>query len=807
MRTRTLLNAVAILAAGCLAGPMSSAPFISTGQAREKADGGPAPAGRPITPAEARAIAREAYIYGFPLVDSYRIQYSYFVDRGGPEFKAPWNEIHNEARVYTPDDKAVQTPNSDTPYSQLGVDLRAEPMVLTVPAVESGRYYSLQFVDLYTFNFAYVGSRATGNEAGNFLLAGPGWKGEKPEGIKAVIRSETEFAFVLYRTQLFKPDDIANVKTVQAGYRVQPLSGFSGKPAPAAAPMVDFPRPLSPEQQRSSPEFFNILDFVLRFCPTHPSETELRARFARLGIGGGFDATKLPPEIRKAVEEGMADAWREFAEFKKTQLDTGKFTSADGFGTRQFMNGRYIDRMAAAVLGIYGNSKEEAIYPFYLVDSNGERPDASRNRYTLRFGPDGLPPVHAFWSLTLYELPSSLLVANPLNRYLINSPMLPDLKRDADGGLSIDLQHESPGREKESNWLPAPKGPFFAVLRLYWPREDALNGKWKAPALRRVETASTSAVPVTADNFIRAESDLYFGNIVKDGGFGRFLHIRQPTPIDRQTVIRMNRDTLYSAAVFDLAAGPVTLTLPDAGKRFMSMQMIDEDHYVPAVVYGAGKYTFDRERIGTRYIATAVRTLVDPSDPKDLGRVHSLQDAIKVEQKVAGRFEVPAWDPAGQKKVRDALLALGSTLPDSRRMFGPRDQVDPIRHLIGSAMAWGGNPEKDAIYLNVTPSQNDGKTVHRLTVGEVPVDGFWSISVYNAEGYFQPNKENAYTLNNLTARKNEDGSITVQFGGDDGKSPNRLPITPGWNYLVRLYRPRKEILDGTWKFPEAGPVR
>jgi hypothetical protein len=316
-----------------------------------------------------------------------------------------------------------------------------------------------------------------------------------------------------------------------------------------------------------------------------------------------------------------------------------------------------------------------------------------------------------------------------------------------------------------------------------------------------------NGVPVTPDNFVRAESDLYFGAILKDGGFGKFMHKRVPTPIDQQTVIRMNRDTLYSGAVFDLDAGPVTITLPDAGKRLLSMQVIDEDQYTPMVVYGAGTTTLTKEKIGTRYVVTAVRILVDPPNPQDVEQVHALQDAIKVGQKNPGRFEVPPWDPASQKKVRDALLVLGSTLPDSKRMFGTKAEVDPVRHLIGAAMAWGGNPDKDAIYLNVTPDKNDGKTVYRLTVKDVPVDGFWSISVYNAKGYFEPNKENAYTLNNITAKKGVDGSITVQFGGCDGKTPNCLPITPGWNYLVRLYRPRAEILSGKWTFPQAQPVR
>jgi hypothetical protein len=314
------------------------------------------------------------------------------------------------------------------------------------------------------------------------------------------------------------------------------------------------------------------------------------------------------------------------------------------------------------------------------------------------------------------------------------------------------------------------------------------------------------AVPVTADNFIRAESDLYFSKVVKDNGPGKFRHRRELTPIDKQLVIRQNRDTLYSGAVFDLDAGPVTITLPDARGRFMSMQVISEDHFTSAVNYKPGPYTLTRDQIGTRYVMVIIRTLVDPSRPGDLEQVHALQDAIQVKQARPGRFAVPDWDRASQKKVRDALLVLGATLPDLTRAFGARDQVDPLRHLIGTAMAWGGNPDKYAFYLNVTPPRNDGTTVYKLTVKDVPVDGFWSISVYNAKGYFEPNKHDAYTLNNLTAKKSKDGSVTVQFGGCDGKTPNCLPIMPGWNYLVRFYRPRKEILDGTWKFPEAQPV-
>jgi hypothetical protein len=440
-----------------------------------------------ITPAEARAIAREAYIYGYPMVDSYRIQHAYFVNRQSPEFKAPWNQIHSVPRVYTPDDKAVQTPNSDTPYSTIGMDLRAEPIVLTVPSIEKDRYFSVQLIDLYTFNFDYLGSRATGNDGGSYLIAGPNWQGDTPTGVKKVIRSETELLLAVYRTQLLNPDDLDNVKRIQADYWAEPLSAFLSQPAPLAAPAIDFVEPLTPVDQKTSPEFFNILNFVLQFCPTHPSETELMARFARIGVGAGktFDANTLAPELKTAVEQGMADAWADFTGFNK-EFEAGKVTSGDVFGTREYLRNNYLYRMAAAVLGIWGNSKQEAMYPAYALDEKGEKLNGT-NRYRLRFAPGQLPPVHAFWSVTMYELPASLLVANPISRYLINSPMLPHLKRDADGGLTLDIQHDSPGSGQESNWLPAPSGPFVLFMRLYWPKDEAINGEWTAPPLEWAE--------------------------------------------------------------------------------------------------------------------------------------------------------------------------------------------------------------------------------------------------------------------------------------------------------------------------------
>jgi len=320
-------------------------------------------------------------------------------------------------------------------------------------------------------------------------------------------------------------------------------------------------------------------------------------------------------------------------------------------------------------------------------------------------------------------------------------------------------------------------------------------------------TPTPPAVAVTVDNYIRAESDRSLESVVRRGGFGKFFNQRELAPINRQIVVRPNRDTLYSLGVVDLDAGPVTITMPDAGKRFMSLQVIDEDHYTHADIYGAGTYTFTRERIGTRYALLAVRTLLDPADPKDVKQAHALQDALKLTQKHPGSFEIPNWDQAELTKLREALLVLGTTVQDTRGMFGSPRQVDPVRRLIGTALAWGGSPEKDAYYLPITPAKNDGATIYKLSVGEVPVDGFWSVSVYNAKGLFEPNKFGWYSLNNITAKKNPDGKVEIQFGGCDAATAvNCLPTMPGWNYLVRLYRARPDVLSGKWTFPQAQAV-
>lgn len=315
-----------------------------------------------------------------------------------------------------------------------------------------------------------------------------------------------------------------------------------------------------------------------------------------------------------------------------------------------------------------------------------------------------------------------------------------------------------------------------------------------------VATPAAAAQPATVDTYVRAESDLNMKRYVAQGAFGKFLHLREPTPIDRQDVIRMNRDTLYSFAVFDLDT-PVTIVKPDSKGRFQSMMTVSQDHSILPAVHGAGRFTLTKEKIGTRYVLVGFRTFVDPNDPADVAAARALQDRIRFEQAKPGEYRVPDWDEASVTKLREAINVLAATKVDTSKMLGEKSKLNPIDHLMGAAYGWAGNPKAAAIYVNRVPARNDGVVPHVLTVGKVPVDGFWSVTVYDAKGYMQKNDRNAYSFNDRTAKRNADGSVTIHFGGDPAGA-NYLPITPGWNYIVRLYQPRRELLEGRWTFPQ-----
>lgn len=438
------------------------------------------------TPEEARGIAKEAYLYGFPVVEMYKTLYTQAVDKKSANFKAPFNRIGNTAKAFTAKDTAFVTPNADTPYSFVWMDLRAEPVVLTLPPIDEHRYYSVQLIDAYTQNFAYLGTRSTGNNGGHFMVAGPNWQGQQPVKMDRLLRSETHIAYALYRTQLFDDKDLAKVKAIQKGYKVETLSHYVKQKAPPAAPKIAWLKPTP--TMSDTPDLFRYLNFMLAFAPAQDAEKDLLARFKTIGIEAGkpFKLHDFTPEQRQALEDGIRDAKAEFAQFKKDKVDTRQVTSGDFFGTRDHLKGNYLYRYAGANIGIFGNSAEEANYIGYFVDKDGQPLDASKRDYTLHFDKDALPPADAFWSLTMYNGKNKLLVANPLNRYLINSRMLPDLKLDPDGGLTLYLQNKAPAKDLQSNWLPAPEGPFYGVLRLYLPKPEVVSGQWKMPLLNPV---------------------------------------------------------------------------------------------------------------------------------------------------------------------------------------------------------------------------------------------------------------------------------------------------------------------------------
>lgn len=449
-----------------------------------------------LTPEEAKEIAKEAYVYGFPLVVNYKTLYAYTLDKNSPEYKGEFNVKSCEARVYTPEDKAIVTPNSDTPYCMFWSDISSEPIVFTVPEIEDNRYYSFQFIDLFTHNFAYVGTIPTGNKAGKYLIASSSWKGEKPEGITDIIYCETDLFFTIVRTQLMDENDISQVKAIQDAYQVQMLSDYLGKKSNYMTPTIDWPK--WNEGDQFTEASFKYVDIVLNLTQDIEAEKALREDMAKLGIGTAepFDFESFDPEIQEAIKAGAKEGFAEIEAFIKEHA-ADPLGSTKMFGTRTFLNqsakenynfeNMFLPRAVAADRGLYGNSAAEAMYPMYIVDAEGNPFNAAENNYTLTFKQGDLPPVKAFWSLTMYDSKTQLLIDNPLNRYLLNSPMMDDFVMNYDGSLTIYIQKESPGAALEANWLPSPDGPFYAVLRLYGPEGEALNGTWVNPPMLKTD--------------------------------------------------------------------------------------------------------------------------------------------------------------------------------------------------------------------------------------------------------------------------------------------------------------------------------
>jgi hypothetical protein len=727
------------------------------------------------TPASAQApdairiktIAEEAYVYGFPLVMNYMVFHDSFLDPKAKGYKGPMNVVHSDARVYTPADRSVQTPNSDTPYSLLGADLRAEPLVICTPEVEKGRYFSVQMVDMYTHNYGYLGTRTTGNEAGCFLVVGPGWNGEKPAGIKQVFHCESPFSMIIFRTQLFNSGDIGNVKKVQAGFKVQTLSAFLKQPAAPAAPKIQWP-PAS--QEIFTTGFPGALDFLLGYLPPvgpAAGERALRERFASIGIG---------PDTKVKMKDFSAEQKAAFGDGAKAAL--GKINNAvDNLGTevngwrigsaagsREFFNGNFLLRAVGARAGIYGNDSEEATYPFAKLDQNGHPLDGGKHAYQVTFKAGELPPANAFWSITMYDANTQFLVENPIKRYLINSPMLPEMKKNPDGSLTIYIQRDSPGKEKEANWLPAPDGPIFMVMRLYWPKTEQPSvlppgkGEWKPPGIlpitnlnaERVERIGDKSLENTVRTDDRYGSDPFFNG---PRGYPYWNYLEYPKPIQNPNLWPDTQST-YFLARMNLPAG-ATLTFkgeyPRAryfkyalyrwnGQTFLSIgEDIDGKNIAPDKG-STNPFVVGNPRLGDQRNHTVRIVAADVPAEREANTLYvgkeggELQLVVRIYMSDQGQ-DGAGWGPADQPSRARGLAAYEGTLADGTKL----DAAGVIQHFALPMNENTKQPINDQQWIDIVNAKDNDPTLNPATspARKVPRwEKYWTLP-YSILGAFK----------------------------------------------------------------------
>jgi hypothetical protein len=752
--------------------------------------------------------ATEAVLWGMPAVNTDLMLQQMLAKTRGKE-----NQVIYWGRPLDWRNQTL-TPNPDAIYFMAFFNTKTVgPLVYDIPAGDDHASLTGNIVTVWQTALEDVGLFGLDRGAGGkFVVLPPGYTEKIPDGYTP-LPSDTYSGYALLRSNLKSHGDADVAASIAYGKRVKiyPLSAADNPPETVFTDVkdVDYDSTI-----RYDASFFDNLNRIVQSEPWIERDRAMIDRLRSIGIEKGkvFAPSQAMRKVltaaigeAKALLEQRYDAgFPPFYPKSHWTLPTLQ-EAMDGQSTTYANRDQYATD-ARALLYTYGYIaiKRPGTAQFYLISIRDKDGDGFDGAKTYRLHVPANAPVEQYWSVTAYDRQTHALIKQMSRASRASNAS--DVQKSADGSIDVYFGPKSP-EGKEANWVPTdPQRGFELMFRVYGPRKAFFDKAWVLPDAEKVVTQT--AIPVTVENFTRAESDMYFAASAKEArGIGKLFHHRDVVQVDNQPVVRANRDTLYSSGVFDLDAGPVTITMPEAGKRFMSLQAFNEDHYVVGKVqYGAGRYTFDRQRVGTRYMMVGIRSLVDPNEPTDVKEVHALQDAISIDQKSAGKLELPTWDHLSQNKVRDALLQLNETLSDTKRTFGTRDEVDPVRHLIGTAMGWGGNPEKEALYLPITPANNDGTTIHGLSVKDVPVDAFWSITVYNAEGYLQPNPYNAYSLNNMTAHKNGDGSVAVQFGGCNSTILNCLPIVRGWNYLVRLYRPRPEILNNTWKFPDAQPV-
>lgn len=433
-----------------------------------------------VSAEEARAMAKEAYVFHYPLVMYYRTMYLQAIDPSSKTYSGGFGKwLH--LGTSSPDDTDIVSPNNDSPYSYAWLDLRAEPWVLTMPKIEADRFYTSQWNDLWGFVIENAGSVFDGNDGVNILLASPTWEGETPAGIKRVVRGDSDFLGTLTRTQLTEPKDLPNVEKIQKKYRLQPLSAFLGESAPQAAPEIQW-MPWKDGAEKTE-AFWSYVNFMLQFTTPDREDADVQERAERIGIAAGtaWDPDALDPGVRDAIAAGMKDALEELQKATTTFDDPSLF-----FRTREDLDRDYFNRALGTLVGIFGNWSSVSVYFPGAKDDQGELLDGSKGSYSLTFTKDQIPPVEFFWSWTMYKLPERWLVDNPIDRYSIGSAT-PGLKTGDDGSITLYFSAESPGKDTESNWLPAPNGPFWLVLRTYGPGQSIQDGSYEVPPIQPVK--------------------------------------------------------------------------------------------------------------------------------------------------------------------------------------------------------------------------------------------------------------------------------------------------------------------------------
>ncbi len=725
---------------------------------------------------EVESIAEEAYLYGFPMLVGYDVMYKYFIDRNSGQFKAPINQISNEARVFTPADTGISTPNSDTPYSMALLDLRAEPMVLCMPEIEKRRYYDVQLVDLYSDNYGYMGSRTTGNGAGCYLVSGPEWHGAPPKGISKSFHSETQLSLVVYRTQLFDPSDMDNVKKIQVGYKVQPLSAFLGQDAPPLSPSIDWPKPTPEMFTTGFPEYLN---FLLQFCPPVDSaavEIPLREKFAAIGIAPGKNPhqTETPPAIKTALDTGVKTA---LAKIGQTANNIGSNVNGwligSAAGSREFYHGDWALRAAAAKLGIYGNSEAEAVYPFTRHDANGIVADGSKHSYQMTFPAGQLPPVNAFWSITMYDSRSQLLIENPINRYLINSPMLPGLKKNPDGSLTVYIQKDSPGKDKESNWLPAPDGPMFVVMRLYWPKTEPPSvyplgkGAWQPPALVPVRNLNALDVRRFGDKSLEniVRTDTRYGH---DGlfqgprGWGYWHYLEYPRSIQNPNLWPDWQSTYFIGRLAMPAGASLTLNYSYPRSRYFQFALYEEQHgtFVSIGEALAGKdiepdpgstnpYRVGANRLGDKRSFTLhIAAEKPPADAKqrrpntlyagDDGGLRQFVNRIYLSDQGS---DGAGWGAASTPDTGPGMPTYSGTLADGTKL----SQAEVVQRFSRPFPGATAQPMSDEQWEQLVHAKGNDPALNPATAPARPVprwEKYWNIR-YSILGAFQTPQEQA----------------------------------------------------------------